>query len=745
MLLNPMQGKQFINLKTRNISDSLVSTTPVRTIQEVNDGVIVTYTFSFAHIEKDEVYPNSFLIGINGFGINNTITEPAVLSRYDSFNVPAGTKAETTIIDSAYIEIPFTLSPARPLLKNDGIDSYSVNNVPAILDYEGFFPNCAIWETTSLKYRGNTIEKIRVSPLQYDFRNNKIRIYTYLKYKISFVNDNNQELVPLKPVRTFLRNTTLNNERSISLHNNRNSSVGSDYLILTTAKYINSANHFATWKRTLGFNTHVIVKDGWTTTEVKDTIQYMYENCESLDFLLIIGGYADVPTDFRKDIKTDLLYGCMDGETDYLPDICRGRLPVSTNEEALIVINKIINYELSPPVDSNFYRTGLHCAYFQDCIDDEDIPDGYAARRFAETSEEIREHVMNKGKSIKRIYYTEDSINPTNWTDKYEGYGEPIPTELRKPSFPWNGNKQDITDSINSGAFYALYLGHGLYDRWCAFDYTVSDIDNLNNRNKYPIIFSLTCWTGNLDSSNNFSQRMLAKNNGGCSAIISASKQSHSFSNDKFILGMFDAIWPGLRVDFSDDLIVNDDMLSEPIYRIGEIMDQGLARINEVNDNLVEETSMLYHCYGDPSMQIYTETPTPFESPQIVRTDNNITVSLRDTANISFYNTKNNEVLLYKGTSANYNGVNDDVVVCISAHNKIPLVNEPTVIYIQDEVIDGYEYDADIIRIGSNVTSDIGSGPVSFQGEKTVLRAKYISVEGETTVEKGTEVEFNIK
>lgn len=736
----PMQAQQIINLNTGIVSDSLFSTTPTRTIQEVEDGVVVTYNFPYAQIVQDKVYPTTSLISINGFGINNTVTEPALLSRYDSFNLPLGTKAKATIVDSAYIELPFILSPARPLLKDNGIETYSTRNIPVISAYGGYFPNSAIWETIQNQYRGNTIERIRICPLQYDYQNKRIRIYNYIKYKITFISDDNNISVSSKAQCAFLRNITLNGERIIT---KRSGNIQSDYLILTTTKHKSSANYFAMWKRMLGFNTHVIVKNNWTINAVKDTISYMYHNCESLDYLLFIGGYEDVPAYIIDDFRTDLFYGCMDGEIDHMPDICRGRLPVATEEEALTVINKIINYEKSPPIDSNFYMTGLHCAYFQDCESIWEIPDGYSSRRFAQTSEEVREYVMNKGKLVKRIYYTEDNIYPTNWTLEDGGFGEAIPSDLRKPLFPWNGNKQDINDSINSGAFYVLYRGHGLFDRWCAFDYKVSDIDDLNNTNKYPVVFSITCFTGKLDN-NNFSQQMLTKKNGGCSAIISATAESDSFSNDKFTLGMFDAIWPGLRIDFSDDIVVNDNIIGEPLYRIGEIMDQGLARINEVNDNNILLTSMLYHCYGDPSMQIYTDTPAPFDELKITRNDMGVNVSTGDTAYISFYNTKNDEVLLYRGVNAYYRGNNDNVVVCISGHNKIPYIDEPQVVYIQDEIVDGSEYDADIIRIGSNVTSDIPSGPVVFQGEKTILRSKFISIEGETTIEKGTEVDFTI-
>lgn len=127
-------------------------------------------------------------------------------------------------------------------------------------------------------------------------------------------------------------------------------------------------------------------------------------------YLLIVGDNADVPgqsSSLKNTHVTDFYYSCMDGDNDLTPDLQFGRLPVATASEANIVVDKIINYEKNPVSDASFYKTGVNCAYFQD-----DNYDGYADRRFAQTSEEVRNALLTEGINVKRIYTTKSGVTP---------------------------------------------------------------------------------------------------------------------------------------------------------------------------------------------------------------------------------------------------------------------------------------------------------------------------------------------
>ena len=73
-------------------------------------------------------------------------------------------------------------------------------------------------------------------------------------------------------------------------------------------------------------------------------------------------------------------------------------------------------------------------------------------------------------------------------------------------------------------------------------------------------------------------------------------------------------------------------------------------------------------------------------------------------------------------------------------------VQIPTVFLddIQNESVGGTKiYQANTIKVGTNVTNTKPIGSVVFNGNKTILIGNEIEINGETTVELGTELEIH--
>ena len=528
-----------------------------------------------------------------------------------------------------------------------------------------------------------------------------------------------------------------------------------DYLIISVPKYETAVQQFAEWKKLMGFNVHTIIKPNWTTATVKSEVRKFYDENMNFYFLLIVGDYEDVPAvsipksppieyyDYPQHM-TDLLYVCMDGDDDYIADVYMGRLSVSTSSEASVVVNKIINYEKSPVTTASFYNTGVNCAYFQD-----NNNDGYADRRFAQTAEEVRTYLLGQGKSVQRIYYTKPSKNPTNWSNDLSN-GEPIPEELRKPGFAWNGNAADIITAINAGAFYVLHRDHGNDTSWGDPHFGKSDIGKLSNGNKLPVVFSMNCQTGQFNGRTCFAETFLRKPNGGCVAIYGATEISLSGENDALTAGMFDAIWPdpGLRIFIPKTGLGGKTPV--PTYQLGQILNQGLARMSEMygTASYARYTREIFHCFGDPSMRIYTDVPTIFSNVKINRGSDEITVSLSngEKATITFYNLINGRVTSYEGSNVVYETKTSNyITVCISGHNKIPYIQQGTMpvdVYVQNETITGTKkYIGKTIKIGTNVTSNKAQGPVVIKSGATVnFYGNDVQIHPGTTIELGAKV-----
>ena len=760
-------AQQTIKLVDGSVVDSLLETIPQRDIQVSGDSIRVTYYFNNVCSQTDPLYPTAKILRIDGFGNNSKIYEPSYLFREDTFTIPDSTSYHIEIVDSDYIEIPMVLSPSRPILAENTYDTYTTENVPPINAFPGYFPSSLIIGTEIDKYRDTPLLMVRLCPVQYNHYQNKVRIYRRISYVIS--NTGNRSNAKINDSRsfgnyydTFLGNTTLNYQLNTpQLHSASGTTIllpTEDYLIISVPHYSEAINKLAEWKRNLGYNVHTILNSNWTTECAKNVIDSIYHTSNNLRYLLIIGDQNDViaPLDSIKYnennsivtdyFTTDFYYSCIGNTNTLIPDICWGRLPVSSLQEAIEVINKIIKYEKQPINNINFYNTGMHCSYFQD-EPKGDVPrDGYADRRFAQTSEEIRDYVMEQGKNINRIYYAKPEVNPQHWNNGSYSFGEEIPHELKKPFFQWDGNVNNIIQNTNTGVFYIYYRDHGWYDAWGNPYFTTNDINSLCNNDLLPVVFSMCCMSGKYTENNCLAKVFLTKQNSGCVAIFAATSVSFSGVTDALSVGMFDAIWPtpGLRPIFPSHNYQNINPISTSIYNLGGILNQGLTRIDEMNYS-TGHTKKIFHLFGDPSMEIYTTLPTVFNNVSVSRSSSAINVNLNgDIAKISFYDRTINSVVSYLADNVSFNNPNNhDVIVCVNAHNKIPYIDDPKKIYLQNTTITGTkEYDADEINAGTAVTNMKPQGKVTFNGNHITLKGKEVTLEGETEVTLGTSFEI---
>jgi len=757
---------------------------PERRVSVSPDGVTVTYEFKHAVVLSDPDVADHYLWRISGFGHSVVPGEPDVPVRWDSFALPEGCASFTvSVLESACVDVPLRLSPARAP-QPEGKESPAV--VPDIAPYEGWFPREVV-ETGEVRvYRGRSVAEVGVYPVRYDWKNGVVRACSKIVYRVTF-GEGSLRSAPegrIAPDDSFWDNTTLNGNVGAAGYEMFRSagdtgSAGKDYLILSTPEFEEAVRRLADWKRTLGFGVHTRLRGDWTPEHIKSAVKEVYRSAPSLYYLLIVGDHDDVPAeDMARTIVnqddgnsyqyvTDYYYGCMDGEDDVLADLYRGRLPVSTATEAMTVVDKIIRYERNPVRDTAFYDTGLHCAYFEDCTPYgwNGPGDGIEDKRFTLTSEEVRNYMLSKGKAVNRVYFaydyreTDDYPPPTFWNNGEFAWGDSIPVELQRPYFAWDGDSADIVRYIDEGAFYVLYRGHGTDSTWVQPYFTGDNILSLANGDRLPVIFSINCETGSFQEDDCFAEAFLQKRNGGAIAVYAATEKSWPGYNDAMVIGMFDAIWPDPGVD--SKLYNFLHMTTSPsrlweTTRLGEILDQGLRRMEETwgayrGHIYTQFSKEIFHCFGDPGMRIYTDTPTEFEKFSVTRDSLGVRVDLGSEAgDIAFYDERTEEIRFYTGRSAEYSGDARYVRVCVSGQNKVPAIDFPVypdVLYIQNETVQGPKYyKADTIKVGSHVTDEKAKGEAVFdKGEVTLTGREKVILDRGTTVKRGTTFKIQIK
>lgn len=736
-----------------SFNDSVYSraTPPQKNVEEVNDGIIVTYKIDNAIIQQDLLYPECSMWKILGFRQNNLLGKPAIPFRWDSFAIPTDIGISIEILDTTYTDIPMQLSPSRPFLLEKDTIGYTLDNVKPIISFDGLYPEKIVETSLKNDYRGKRLLKVLISPLQYNYNENRVRVYTMIKYKIKykFLRTSFNPISKIDMNDSFLSNIShvsnvTSSTYAISAKNIANAvSINRDYLILTDSTFTQAANKLAEWKRTIGYRTHVVILNRKSVEETKETIRDWYRRDSiNLYYLTIIGTSANIRTEFINDnynsYKTDFNYACLGGENDAIPDLYFGRLPVRNTEEADIVVNKIISYEKNPILDSVFYNNAINCAYFYDTYDTIKNHEDYW---FVFTLEKIRQYFKQQNKTAKPLYRTSNNVVPLCWRMNEPSFGDSIPIELRKPNYEWKNRESDICRSLNQGAFCAFYRGHGETTEWLLPHFRTRNIDTLHNERKLPVVFSIACKTGDYNNteSGSFTQSFLSNKNGGAVAVYAATGYSNRISNDVLLEGMIDAIWP--NPGFSIRIGRTTTETRVPVYELGQIMNIGMQRVDEYSIADVKSFKELYHCFGDPSMQIYTKCPSIIRTPNICRIDSTIYVEMQDSAaRIAFYTPESQHVDTYYGTKVEYTTTADSVVICITRHNHVPYITHSNeLVYIQNEIINNDTiYKGGVIKMGRNVTEKKNSGNVTLNYGNIVVIGRQVELQSGVKVSKGT-------
>lgn len=603
-------------------------TDPIRTIDDNGlNGIDIQYEFSGAWFSTHEVEGTSYQkINLPGFSYLMEVGKPALPSHNDIIAVPVGATAQVEIISYDVTEITDvvvfpTLEPAADFVGAPEPD-FEIDG--AFYQSNTIYPEKLVEISSINYYRGIPLAIVQVHPVQYNPAERKLYVFSNIQYKVTFSSASeffNKDEFSDHALEIF-PNYILNGESvkaEIEQYHTQFpqraiSGPSKNYILITADAYLQAADSLAQWKRQLGYSVEIVSQPSWTNNQVKYEVAQRYANwTPKPDYVLLLGDHDLVPGEVLVgpygNFATDLYMVCMDGSSDYYPDIAKGRISVSSASEAMSVVMKIINYERTPPTQASYYTNAVNCAYFQ-----ESATTGYAERRFAQTSEDIRNYVSGTlSYNVKRIYFTESSVYPTHWNNGTYSAGEALPPSLLKPGFAWDGGYQDIIDTINSGVFYVFHRDHGYEYGWGEPAYSNSQMNGMANGNLTPIVFSINCLTGKFLETECFSEKFLRYQDGGAVGVFCHAETSYSGWNDGLSLGLIDAIWanPGLVPNFTGSGGVNNPTLSShgSIYEMGDVANQGLIRMVETwSDN--EYTHQLFHYFGDPAMKMWTAQPT---------------------------------------------------------------------------------------------------------------------------------------
>lgn len=628
---------QYLSFEKGILGTTEKNTLPLRELySESNSFFEVSYNFDGAYISTTEVNSEQYqFLSIEGFSKMQEPGFPALPALNDMIALPEDSHVTLEILNVQFNEFPgFNIHPAlKPAMDTEGSPEPAFEKNEQVYNTNVFFPENPVEIIYTYKIRGIEVAVVQVRPVQYNPVTGIIRVYQKLSYRINYnsptnsfgnISTNNSLHFSKLLRNTILNKSSLPEELTGSTMKSENGAK--NYIIVTNSEFESQASELADWKRQLGYSVEIVSGTNWTSAQIKSEIKSRYDNwIPKPDYVLIFGdhdGPYAVPGVMRTDpfygdsYATDLYYVCMDGESDWHPDMAHGRISVSNVEEAQVVVDKIINYEKTPVNNASFYENGLTCANYQD-----DNNDGFADRRFCHTSEDIRDYLQNEqGYVADRVYYSTTSANLSSlrYNNGFYSSGQLLPADLRTGVFNWSGGSADITSSLNAGKFLLIHRDHGYVGGlgWAHPYYTTSSMAGLNNGNMLPVVFSINCHTGEFQLPNCFAEKFLRMESKGAVGVVAAAYYSFSGYNDALATGMIDAIWPdpGLYSQFgSGGTGINYQTgPGNEISTMGDVVNQGLyaMEINWAGAAIYNAYQYeLFHWFGDPAMKIWTENP----------------------------------------------------------------------------------------------------------------------------------------
>ncbi len=277
----------------------------------------------------------------------------------------------------------------------------------------------------------------------------------------------------------------------------RSTGNGADYLIISHADFLDTAQALADYRGSQGLRARVIdVADLYNEFNegirhpiaIKNFLEYTYAAWvpPAPLYVVLVGdghwdllasGYTSAAVYMPPNLSwVDPSQGEVDSSNllvtiagdDPLPDMLIGRIPVNTPLEFQNIINKISSYEQAPLQSWQLNNTFIA----------DNTPD--AVGNFPAMADYIINGYIEPGFTPVRIY--EDDFGCPDPTD---------PTACQAVT-------QEIIDTVNiTGTLFMTYIGHAAVQNWSHERiFVINNIASLTNADRLPVVLSMDCLDG---------------------------------------------------------------------------------------------------------------------------------------------------------------------------------------------------------------------------------------------------------
>ncbi len=512
--------------------------------------------------------------------------------------VPIGSKPRIEVVsyDEEIIsldEAGFSVKvmPSQPSMSKsaDPEDVEFVYNKDFYLSGQVFAPEMIEIEESGM-FRGIQMARLVIRPFEYDAADNMLIVKNNLHVRVYFENGDMASTRTMKnryysPVFSGVYNTLWNYETPAT--KDALSKYPIKYVIVSDRMFEDALQPFIEWKTKKGFHVIEAYTDdasvGNTTSSIKSYLQNLYTSATEDDpapsYVLFVGDVAQIPVfnGTTGNHVTDVYYCTYDGASDYIPELYFGRFSATSVDQLTPQIEKTLQFEQYTMPDPSYLGdvvmvAGMDASYGPSHANGQV---NYGSTLYFNTAHGINAHVYH---------------------------------------YPESGSQSsEIRSNISDGAGYVNYTAHCTEDGWSGPSFKISDVADLNNKDKYYVSVGNCCLSNKFNVPTCFGEALLRANEEGAVAHLGGSNSTYWDEDYYWTVGLIATPIPNPTYEGTGngayDALFHENG-EEPYVTTGQINYIGNLTVETSSSSRKKYYWEIYHVMGEPSLMPYLGVPS---------------------------------------------------------------------------------------------------------------------------------------
>lgn len=406
--------------------------------------------------------------------------------------IPEGGNMAVEILETEFQDFAdMDIAPSKGDLKRNTNPADVPYKYGEIYQQNAFFPGQLADLQQPFVMRDVRGQALWIYPVQYNPVTKVMRVYTNITLRVYHIGGKGKnELSPAPSRGHSPAFEQMNRKMFLNFDDNAQNRSALDpekMLVVADDNLLEELQPLVDWKRQSGIHTTVVPISEIGSNESSAVYNFVknYYQQNSITYLLLVGDEDAIQSEMRPSGGTlytcDNCFGYMEGD-DHFSEVLVGRLHASNPEQMKIMVNRILDYEKTPLVDTaqNWCATGM-----ASCSNE--------GAGFGDDGQADWQH----GNEWKTNHLADGFEKYWEFYDGSHGNDSPTPGDATADQ-PGNPVNTQLVNAMNNrGVSLYNYTGHGWEQGLSSGNFNVQAVAALRNTRRYPMLIAVACCAGN--------------------------------------------------------------------------------------------------------------------------------------------------------------------------------------------------------------------------------------------------------